>query len=85
MYYGQVHKSRFLTPNEIDLIISLINQNQYYYHVFESNNLSERRVIIFSNVDIDFIRELEGHVSVVYLYKKTTNYHIGMYLAHLCL
>lgn len=67
MYYGQIHKSRFLNPNEVNLLIPLMNLNHFFYYVFESSSMSERKVILFSNIDIDFFDELRDHLAVVYL------------------
>lgn len=67
MYYGQVHKTRFLTPNEVDLLVSILNQNQYNYKVFKSHQMSERRIVIFSNADLDLEEEFKEHLAVVYL------------------
>lgn len=53
LYYGQVEHTKFLTPYEKKMVISLANKYRLYYEVFESHSNSERDIVYFSTDPFD--------------------------------
>lgn len=58
LYYGLVEHTKFLTPYEKKMVISLANKYKLYYQVFESHINSERDAVYFSTDPF----ELEAYI-----------------------
>lgn len=75
LYYGQVVKSRFLDPNELNILISIMNSMDLQYQIYGSHSNCERSIIYFSQGQFNLDDYIYEDVAVIYLHKK--NHGLG--------
>lgn len=64
LYYGEIHKSRFLDPNELNLVLSLLNKNQLIYKIYKSHKFYERSVVLFSNIEFNLDEVIKDYITI---------------------
>ena len=70
LYYGQIVKTRFLDPNEKNLVISIINKFDLYHQIFLSHSNCERSIIYFSDQEFEIDYQANLDVKVLFISHK---------------
>lgn len=70
LYYGQIKKTRFLNPYELNLVISILNKFDLIYKIFSSHQDAERKVVFFSQIDFEFDELVKEDLTVLFFEKK---------------